>query len=111
MSNNTTYPSDIRSFSEFASEPEPLEGTKMRLDDILNRQIVITAYDIKSSRYTKNKSGKYLTLQFYMVGDPPDQLHIIFTGSDVLIDQLERYASYMPFRTTIKKINRYYTLS
>lgn len=36
---------------------------------------------------------------------------IIFTGSDVLIEQLEKYRHEIPFKTVIKKINRYYTLS
>jgi hypothetical protein len=36
---------------------------------------------------------------------------VVFTGSDVLIGQVEKYADQIPFLTTIKKINRYYTMT
>ena len=39
------------------------------------------------------------------------QHRVIFTGSDVLIEQMEKYEAEVPFATTIKKIDRYYTLS
>lgn len=38
------------------------------------------------------------------------QHRVIFTGSDVLIEQMEKYGAEVPF-ATIKKIYRYYTLS
>ena len=94
---------------DFAEEPTPLEGDKVRLDDIVNQEILITGFDTKPSRYSKNKSGKYLTLQFR--SDDQSKPNVVFTGSDVLIDQLERYKDELPFLATIKKVNRYYTLS
>lgn len=100
----TTYPS----FSDFSEESLPLEGDKVRLDDILNQEIVITGHTIKKSKYSKNSSGKYLTIQF-RVGESDHK--VLFTGSDVLIDQLEKYQHNIPFTTTIRKINRYYTLT
>lgn len=48
-----------------------------------------------------------MTLQFKL----NDRKHIIFTGSDVLIGQVEKYESEIPFLATIVKINRYYTLT
>jgi len=36
---------------------------------------------------------------------------VVFTGSDVLIEQMERYGEEIPFVATIKKVDRYYTLS
>lgn len=101
----------IERFADFADEPEPLEGTKMKLDNIINKEIVITGHDLKTSRYTKNRSGKYLTLQFMLSNAENNDPHIVFTGSDVLIDQIERYSDHVPFIAIIKKINRYYTLS
>ena len=38
-------------------------------------------------------------------------LNILFTGSGVLINQLEKYENEIPFVTEIKKINKYYTLT
>jgi hypothetical protein len=37
--------------------------------------------------------------------------HVIFTGSAVLINQLEKYGKEIPFLATVRKIERYYTLS
>jgi len=101
----------MKRFSDFAQEAHALEGDKMRLDDILNTEMVVTGFDIRTSRYTKNKSGNYLTLQFYLHGEDPAAARVVFTGSDILIDQILKYENEIPFITQIKKINRYYTLS
>lgn len=97
----------MKRFSDFSKEQEVLDGDKVKLDSILNQEITIIGYSVKKSQYEKNKSGDYLTVQFEMNGEK----QIFFTGSDVLIDQLNRYREEIPFITTIKKINRYYTLS
>jgi hypothetical protein len=79
----------------------------MRLDDVVDHEITVTGCNIRQSKYSKNVSGKYLTLQFQIDG----QTRVTFTGSDVLIGQMERYEQEIPFVATIKRINRYYTLS
>jgi len=94
-------------FSDFATEPTVLDGDKIKLDSILNQEIEIVGYRIGDSNYSKNKSGKYLTLQIKI----EQEVKILFTGSDVLIKQIEKYVNEIPFLATIKKINRYYTLS
>lgn len=96
-----------RRFSDFANEPVALDGGKLSIDAIVNQEIEVINFRLADSSYPKNKSGKYLTLQFKLDG----QMHIVFTGSDVLARQCEQYATEMPFSTTIKKINRYYTMT
>lgn len=96
----------MKKFSDFSKE-NVLDGDKIRIDDILNEEVQITGYAIKNSKYSKNESGKYLTLQ--IIKD--DKKYVIFTGSDVLIDQLEKYNDEIPFMATIRKINRYYSLT
>jgi len=96
----------MKKFSDFSKE-NVLDGDKIRIDDILNEEVLITGYAIKNSRYSKNESGKYLTLQ--IIKD--DKKYVVFTGSDVLIDQLEKYSDEIPFTATIRKINRYYSLT
>lgn len=98
----------MKRFSDFAKEPRGLEGGKVRIDDVLNKEIKITGYNIKNSKYGKNESGKYLTVQFE---NNDGEKKIFFTGSDVLIDQMEKYGDQMPFMTIIMKINRYYTFT
>lgn len=95
-------------FSDFADEPKPLDGEKIKIDEILNREVEVTGYKIGNSQYSKNKSGKYLTLQVVAEGLGT---RIVFSGSDVLIGQVEKYGHEIPFLTVIKKINRYYTLT
>jgi hypothetical protein len=97
----------MKKFSDFATEERPLDGVKVKLDDIIDKEIEIKNFKLANSNFSKNQSGKYATIQFVCEGE----LKVLFTGSDVLIDQLEKYKSEMPFLTIIKKINRYYTLS
>jgi len=94
-------------FSEFAREAQPLEGSKIKIDEIINREILIINYKIHDSRFKKKDCEKCLTLQFEM----EEGLHVLFTGSNVLIDQIEKYRHEIPFYTTIKKIDRYYTFT
>lgn len=94
-------------FSDFAAEPQILDGAKISIDRILNQEIEIIGFRISKSKYQKNKTGQCLTLQIVYNNDR----HVVFTGSDVLIAQLERYGEKIPFFTMIKKIDKYFTLS
>lgn len=101
---------DVPRFCDFAEEPGTLEGSKLRLDDILNHEILIIGHRITKSKFDKNASGKCLTLQFHF-SEHPHELHVIFTGSDVLIAQLEKYSGHIPFTTVVRKKNRHYELT
>ncbi len=92
-------------FSDFAEETKSFEGDKKRIDDILNQEILITDFKIKDSK--KKQGSLYATIQFKI----DDVNHIAFTGSGVLIEQLEKYKDNLPFYTMIKKIDRYYTFT
>jgi len=96
----------MKKFADFSTD-KILDGDKQKIDTILNQEIIVTGYSIKNSRFSKNKSGEYLTLQYEF----ENQKYIIFTGSDVLIDQVKKYADEIPFLATIRKINRYYSLT
>jgi hypothetical protein len=97
----TEYPK----FSDFAEESRPFDGDKKRIEDILNQEILILDFKVKASK--KKQDTLYATIQF-KIGDIN---FIVFTGSGVLIDQLEKYKDSIPFYTTIKKIDRYYTFT
>ena len=97
----------MKKFSDFSKEDCPLDGDKLRIDDTLNIELLVIGFRITQSKYEKNKSGKCLTLQVDLNGTK----RVIFTGSDVLISQTEKYATEIPFVTVIKKIDRYYTFS
>ncbi len=99
----------MRRFSDFATEEAQLDGEKLKLDDLLDQEIKLTGFRIQDSKYSKNKSGKYATVQF--IKENEGTKNVFFTGSDILIEQLDKYKDQLPFVATVKKINRYYTLS
>ena len=95
----------LHSFADFAHGRPPLDGKKKRMDEILNKPIIVRGHKIIQSK--KNSGEMCLHLQFEMDG----VLCILFTGSAVLIDQCERYADKIPFRITIIRIDKYFTFS
>ena len=91
-------------FSDFAPPSGQLEGEKMKLADILDKEILITGYAVHKSKF---KDEMYLTLQFEF-----DSIkRIIFTGSGVLINQIETYADKIPFFATVKNFGKYFAFT
>jgi hypothetical protein len=99
----------MKRFSEFSKEQTPLEGDKIKLDDILNKEIIVCGYKIGKSKYQDNDTGKYVTIQIKL--SEADKPMIVFTGSSVLCQQIEKYETYIPFQTVIRKFNRYYSFT
>lgn len=97
----------MHKFSDFAEDCSPLTGDKISLDKILNKEIKITGYKIRASKF-KDKNPKCLTVQFE---DSIGEKRVFFSGSTVLIEQLEKYGDKIPFVTTIQKIGNYYTFA
>ena len=95
----------MKSFSDFAKEEKPLDGDKIKIDDLLNKEVIIKDFKVAKSKY--EGKGDYMTLQIEENG----QTRVSFTGSLVLINQCKRYKDEMPFKATIKKVERYYTFS
>ncbi len=98
-------PNNYPKFSDFAEDMRLFEGTKKKIDDILNQEILVMDFKIKESK--KRQGTSYATIQFRQ----GDACHIIFTGSEVIIDQINKYKENLPFYTTIKKIDKYYTFA
>jgi len=93
----------MKRFKDFSKE-SILDGDKIKIDDIINEEIEIIGHAIKNSKF---ESEKYLTLQIKR----DDKKYVIFTGSEVLIDQIEKYKDEIPFLATIRKINKYYSFT
>lgn len=94
-----------KKFSDFAKDQLPMPGQKKRLDEILNKKITVVDYKLRRSKH--RDGGECLQLQFVM----DDEVFILFTGSGVLIHQIETCADKMPFECTISKVDRYYSFS
>lgn len=98
----------MRRFSEFAEEEGPLAGEKVRIEEMLGKDIEVLAYRLGPSRYPgKTESGQYLQLQFKFTDEA--ELRCTFTGSGVLIRQLEKYQSEIPFLASIERRGRCFT--
>ncbi|MBQ8473278.1 MAG: hypothetical protein IJ500_00245 [Alphaproteobacteria bacterium] len=92
-------------FANFAKDKLPMPGKKKRLDEILNREILITDFRITKS---KRKEGTdCLQIQFVL----DDDVFVAFTGSSVLTDQIQSARDNIPFRVTVVKIDKYYSFS
>ncbi len=96
----------MNKFADFAEE-ETLEGDKIKITDMLNREIIVTGYKVTESKFSKSNSERCLKLQFEL----ENKKYVMFTGSDVLIDQIIKYQQHIPFITTITKIDKYYSFS
>lgn len=95
--------SEYLNFGDFAID-ESLIGDKIQIEKVLNKKILITKYRISKSKF---KESNYTTVQFRL----DDKLYVIFTGSEVITKQLEKYKDKLPFNVTIIKVGKYYTLS
>lgn len=93
---------DYPDFGDFAEESKSLDGDKKKIENILDQRILIVDFKVKPSK--QKKGTLYTTIQFKIDGIN----HVIFTGSGVLAEQLEKYKSNLPFHATIKKIDKYY---
>jgi len=96
-----------KKFGDFADEPPLLEGEKLKIEQLINKEILVLGYRIADSKYNGESPKKYLTIQLSM----EDSKHIVFTGSKVLRDQIEKYSKEIPFFATIKKVDKYYTFT
>lgn len=94
----------IPHFSDFAKDEAGLSGDKMKIADVLNREICVTAYRLIAS---KVQGKQCLQLQFKL----DNHLYVTFTNSTVLIRQAQTYEDHMPFLATIIKRGSYYTFS
>lgn len=97
-------------FGDFADDYHMLDGDKVSLNDIFNREIEVLAVKVSQSKFGKNKSGSCLTLQF-IFPESPNERKVAFTGSDVLIEQSLKYQDEVPFLTVIKKIDKFYSMT
>ncbi len=91
-------------FGDFAGKEGPLDGTKKKLSEVLDKEILVLAFRIGKSKF---RDRNYVTIQFENGGSR----YVVFTGSDVLMDQLKRHEGKLPFYTTIVKRYNYFSLS
>lgn len=109
----------MESIPEFSTlvKNRALDGDKVRVDDLLNKDIVICGYQVNTSKYKDKGSGFCVKVQFYYADDEAETRKIFFSGSSVIKGQieeakesLEKDGRPLAFRAKVKKIGNYYTL-
>lgn len=96
---------NVENFATFAHDKLPMPGNKKRLEEILNKPIYVV--DFRITKSNKRENTDCLQIQFLY----ENEVYILFTGSVVLIDQIQSVKEKMPFKTTIVKIDKYYSFS
>lgn len=94
-----------RRFSDLNIKPstDAFVGNKIEIDNVLDVEITVTRYKIEKSKFEDKGNGLRLVLQIKHDGRD----RIVFTGSGVLMDMIEKVPqSEFPFITTIKKENK-----
>lgn len=97
--------SSMRKFSDFARNSYGFVGNKIPITDLLNKDIIVKAYRIISSKVAQDKDCLQLQIEF------ESEPRVTFTNSIVLIKQAKEYESEMPFSAKIIKNGNYYTFS
>lgn len=102
----------MKKFSDFAdmSVSPIMDGKKVSLDEILGKEINVLKYRIKNTKYADAKNPQCLTVQFTFP-ETPDEHRVFFSGSNVLMRQLEDYKDKLPFSSVIKRVGKYFTFS
>jgi hypothetical protein len=93
-----------KKFCEICTDSDHLEGDKVKVKDILGKELLFTKYNLRKSKVNE---GSCLTIQF----QENDSLFISFTGSQVLCDQFTKYGEHLPFMATIKELGKSYSLT
>ena len=96
----------MKQFNQLGIKPteKGFTGDKIKMNRILNRVIVVKDFKIEPSNF----SGNRLCLHIELNGTE----HIVFTGSNVLMETIERIPrNAFPFETTIINNNERFEFS
>lgn len=95
-----------KKFKDFGIEPtaKSFVGEKIKIAKVLNREITVSDFTIDNSQF----KDKYLRMQI-SVGD---NKHVLFTGSAVLMEMIQKVPLVnFPFTTTIVEDNERYVFT
>lgn len=98
---------NLPKFKDFGikAQEQAYVGDKVKIERILNREIVVHRFKIGPSNYQKTGEEKCMTVQIELKGEKA----IFFTSSATLMDMISRIPdNNFPFVATIEKINDRY---
>lgn len=80
------------------SELKSFGGEKIKIQKVLNKEIIVQDYKVEASKYTDKGDGQRLVLQVLV----DEVQHIIFSGSIVLREMIAKAPKEkFPFKTII----------
>lgn len=107
---------DIPKFNTLV-ERQVLDGDKVKIDDLLNKTIVVCGFHVSQSKFADKGSSCCVKVQFYYAGDEKTERKVFFSGSSVIKEQLEEAKKKLDseglptlFEATVKKVGNYYLL-
>lgn len=100
----TKEASKLHRFSDFARD---FVGPKVRINEIINREIVVLAFKKRPSKVEEYANNEYGIFQIELDG----RKYVLFSSSKVLISQAETYVTQMPFTARITEHNGFYTFA
>jgi len=90
----------MKQFKELGIKPavKHLLGDKIKMDRILNREIVVTDFKIEDSKIVAGEKCLHMQIKIGEI------MHVVFTGAKQLIIDIQQIAlADFPFTTTIVK--------
>jgi hypothetical protein len=101
----------MKEFSSLNIKPQTtaLKGDKISIDKVINKEIIVHRFQIRDSKFKDNEKIKNNDKCLYIEIFHKDDYHVVFTGSGVLMDQIQQVKdSDFPFKTTITKEDKRY---
>ena len=92
----------MKDFKDFGIEPtqQNFTGDKIKLNKILNKEIVVIDFKITPSKFPEKGNGKCLNMQIQI----NETKHLLFTGSGNLMDMISKVPKEdFPFKTNIQQ--------
>jgi hypothetical protein len=99
----------MKSFKQFNIQvtSKSFEGDKIKIDRVLNKEIIVHAFKIEDSKFEKG-NGKCLYLQIHV----DNAKRVLFTGSASLMEMIKQVdKNDFPFTTTIVRENERFQFS
>lgn len=92
----------MKAFSQLGIAPvrQGLQGDKIKIERVMNREIIVHRFEIKPSKFTDKGNGSCLHIEIEVSGNK----HVVFTGSGILMDMIKKVdQENFPFTTKIIK--------
>lgn len=96
----------MKQFKEMGitAEVKGFVGDKIKIDRILNKEIIVNGFVVKDSKFVGKGNGKCMYMQITF----DSEKRVVFTSSVYLMNMIDKVADNdFPFTTTVVKINEH----